>query len=358
MHQEALMWTLGVEVEKLAGDHSSDYLFKSVREGRITPFNAHGHKVYPFRHCQKATEAWYWRYYLRALITDLRDVELKEVDEAKIDEAFLKDRDDKEEPVMEGLSSGDHVTKLKWMSHWRSKFELKNRPFSYVLEPKNNPPVTVGDAVWTILGMAAEFDAIPDNPWSVIGRTPAEQELELFRLRNSWYKKQAIQSLLKITSIVKEENGRSFSANQTVLKEAGSGPDLASLWACRADGGSAGKAEDLLTAHLSELIENAGEEIEKFYVRLRKLIRSENDIWSDSARCMQMALGLYDEEKTKLTFLTRVDLEDPPMYLMTEHKEKRDFVGRALSKVLGRMSSVQIGNQKLYDYYRSQKLKA
>ena len=74
----------------------------------------------------------------------------------------------------------------------------------------------------------------------------------------------------------------------------------------------------------------------------------------DSKQWQEAALKRYQESKTEFALIKQEFLEDNHLYLFTEGKGKRDFIGKMLQKILVD-NNLETGDyQKLYKIYRNQ----
>ena len=110
--------------------------------------------------------------------------------------------------------------------------------------------------------------------------------------------------------------------------------------------------EDKTDSEIIDLIKAVKPELEKMYKAIKKVgfsgrLPDAEDQWR------QAALNMLQRNKKEFTLLTKEDLMDKEIYVLTSGQERRDFVGKTLRKIVERHGLGPIGYQRLYEIYRS-----
>jgi hypothetical protein len=107
-------------------------------------------------------------------------------------------------------------------------------------------------------------------------------------------------------------------------------------------------AEDTETT-LRGLVGEAKPEIETIYNAIKEVGFSSRNI--SEAAWKKKAEGVFAEQRGNFKLIKSEYLQDRNIYFLNPGKEKRDFVGALLKKIVEKETGKLIGGQKLYDKY-------
>lgn len=107
------------------------------------------------------------------------------------------------------------------------------------------------------------------------------------------------------------------------------------------------------TRRIKELIEKIRPEMESLYAAVKKVGFSVRAGHVTEEHWQNAALAYFDRHQDDFQFIKREYLEDKELYFFSGGKERRDFIGRVLSKIILDRALESLGSRRLYEIYRT-----